>query len=277
MRVKIKLMLIASLLFSACSQKTENFPILQKAQKDYLLIKEDKSINQNASKELYKSAKIYNSSKNPKDKEEALHLAFMLKAQIEIAKQSARGRELESKLEELKTLKTKALLDEKDSELLLLKKEAQKAKLEAKMTLEKLEALKELNAKQTNRGLVLTLGDVLFETSRSTLLEGSIRAISKLTEFLIDNPERSVLIEGHTDNVGSLTFNLDLSLRRSVSVEEALILKGVRAERLLVKGYGEMYPVASNDDSSGRQRNRRVEIVILEEGVNPAQMMLENR
>ncbi len=277
MRFKIKLVLISAVVFSGCSQKIENFPILEKAQKDYLFIKEDKSINQNASKELYKATKIYNSSKNLEDKEKAEHLAFVLKAQIEIAKQSAKSKELESKLEELKTLKTKALLDEKDNELLLLKKEAQKAKLETKMTLEKLEALKELNAQQTNRGLVLTLGDVLFETGRSNLLEGSVRAISKLAEFLIDNPERSVLIEGHTDNVGSLTFNLDLSLRRSTAVQEALIEKGVASWRLLVKGYGEMYPVASNSDASGKQRNRRVEIVILEEGVNPEQMMLENR
>ncbi len=277
MRFKIKLILISAVVFSGCSQKAENFPMLEKAQKDYLFIKKDENINQNASKELFKATKIYNSSKNLEDKDKAEHLAFMLKAQIEIAKQRAKQKELKSELEELKTLKTKALLDEKDSELLLLKKEAQKAKLEAKMTLEKLEALKELNAKQTNRGLVLTLGDVLFETGRSTLLDGSMRAISKLAEFLIDNPRRFVLIEGHTDNVGSLTFNLDLSLRRSVSVEEALILKGVGAERLLVKGYGEMYPVASNDDSSGKQRNRRVEIVILEEGVNPKEMILENR
>ncbi len=277
MRLKIKLVLISAVVFSGCSQKVENFPMLEKAQKDYLLIKKDENINQNASKELFKATKIYNSSKNLEDKDKAEHLAFMLKAQIEIAKQRAKQKELKSELEELKTLKTKALLDEKDSELLLLKKEAQKAKLEAKMTLEKLEALKELNAKQTNRGLVLTLGDVLFETGRSTLLDGSMRAILKLSEFLIDNPERAVLIEGHTDDVGSLTFNLDLSLRRAVAVEEALIERGVSSSRLLVKGYGEMYPVATNSDEGGRQRNRRVEIIILEEGVDPLEMVLENR
>ncbi len=277
MRFKIGLTLIVSVVFLGCSQKVDDFVVLKKAQKDYLLIKEDKEINEYASKELFKATKIFNSSKSVEDKKEAEHLAFMLKAQIEIAKQSARDKELKRELEKLKTAKIKALLDEKDSELLLLKKEAQKAKLEAKMTLEKLEALKELNAKETNRGLVLTLGDVLFETGRSNLLDGSMRAILKLSEFLIDNPERSVLIEGHTDDVGTLTSNLDLSLRRAASVEKALIERGVSSSRLLVKGYGEMYPVATNSDESGRQRNRRVEIVILEEGVDPLEMVLENR
>ncbi len=100
-----------------------------------------------------------------------------------------------------------------------------------------------------------------------------MRAIEKLSEFLLDNPERKVIIEGHTDNVGSSTTNLDLSLRRSGAVGEALNQKGIDSQRLLVKGYGETYPVASNDNSAGRQRNRRVEIVILEEGVDPDEMI----
>jgi outer membrane protein OmpA-like peptidoglycan-associated protein len=104
-----------------------------------------------------------------------------------------------------------------------------------------------------------------------------MRAIDKLAEFLADNPERVVLIEGHTDDVGSVTSNLDLSLRRSTAVQEALVAKGIDVNRLLIKGYGEAYPVASNSDAGGRQRNRRVEIVILEEGVDPNSMMRENQ
>lgn len=277
MKFEIKIAVAALLIFSGCSQKPQHFPALQKAQEAYLQLKEDKKVNSQAPMELFKAGKIYDSTQNVQDIDEADHLAYMLESQIEIAKQNAKTKELLHEIESLKTSKTQALLDEKESELLLMKKEAEKAKLEAKMTLEKLEALKELNAQQTNRGLVLTLGDVLFETGRSNLLEGSKRAIDKLVEFLMDNPERFVLIEGHTDNVGSLTLNLDLSLRRSGAVQEALIQKGIDSHRLLVKGYGEMYPVASNNDSGGRQRNRRVEIVILEEGVDPNEMMRENK
>ena len=255
-----------------CATKPLYFPNLDSAKIAYENLKKDENINANASVELFQAGKIYSLTENIKDQKEADHLTYMLLAQIEIAKESAKTKELLEKIESLKSAKIEAILDEKESQLIILQKEAEKAKLEAKATREKYEALQELNAQNTNRGLVLTLGDVLFETGRSELLPGSIRTIEKLAEFLKDNQERLVLIEGHTDNVGSPTTNLDLSLRRSGAVGEALGENDIASERLFVRGYGEAYPVASNDDTGGRQRNRRVEIVILEEGVQPDDM-----
>jgi outer membrane protein OmpA-like peptidoglycan-associated protein len=208
----------------------------------------------------------------------------MLKKQIELAKQRVKKESLTKKISDLKEAHAKALLSQKESELIRLKQEKQNALAEAKLAEEaarlseaKLLELQELNAQQTNRGLVLTLGDVLFETGKSKLLSGSVRAIEKLAEFLQDNENRQAIIEGHTDNVGSLTYNLDLSLRRSQSVKNALVDQNISLDRLFIKGYGEMYPVASNGDAGGRQRNRRVEIVILEEGANPEDMARENQ
>ncbi len=283
MNYKIYISTIVLLSTFGCSQKPVNFSILKSAEADYFELKKDESVINDAPMELFKAGKLYGMTKGVKTQEEANHFAYMLKNQVDVAKEVANTKALKEKIVNLKENRAQALLDEKENQILIMKKEAEKARLEAEVSRleaeasrDKLLALEELNAKQTNRGLVLTLGDVLFETGKSNLLAGSMRAIEKLIEFLADNPERLVLIEGHTDNVGSTISNLDLSLRRSGSVGEALSLKGIAIERLFVKGYGEAYPVASNDDSGGRQRNRRVEIVILEEGVDPNSMTREN-
>lgn len=122
--------------------------------------------------------------------------------------------------------------------------------------------LADLNAKKTDRGLVLTLGDVLFDTDKATLKPGAIPAIDRLTAFLKDAPDRSVEIEGHTDNVGTDEYNQDLSQRRADAVRQALLSRGVTPDRIRATGKGESFPIASNDSAGGRQQNRRVEIII---------------
>lgn len=121
--------------------------------------------------------------------------------------------------------------------------------------------LADLQAKQTDRGLVLTLGDVLFDTGRATLKPGADRTIDRLAQALKDNANTRVMIEGHTDSVGSDEYNMALSERRAEAVADALRFRGVPADRYEVKGLGKDFPVASNDTQAGRQQNRRVEIV----------------
>ena len=121
--------------------------------------------------------------------------------------------------------------------------------------------LADLQAKQTDRGLVLTLGDVLFDTGRATLKPGADRTIDRLAGALKDNPNTRVMIEGHTDSVGSDEYNMTLSDRRAEAVADALRFRGVPADRYEAKGLGKSFPVASNDTQAGRQQNRRVEIV----------------
>jgi len=127
--------------------------------------------------------------------------------------------------------------------------------------------LSDLKAKQTERGIVLTIGDVLFATAKADLSSDALRSVDKLADFLQKYPNRSVLIEGHTDSVGSEEYNLTLSERRADSVKESLTSRGIGEERIATKGYGKKYPVASNDTAGGRQQNRRVEVIILNEGV----------
>lgn len=119
-----------------------------------------------------------------------------------------------------------------------------------------------LEAEATERGLVLTLGDVLFATGSAEIQGGTNQNLEKLVTFLKQYPERQVLIEGHTDNVGSASFNETLSRQRAESVRRFLIGRGIDSGRLSVSGYGLERPVASNDTAMGRQQNRRVEVVI---------------
>jgi outer membrane protein OmpA-like peptidoglycan-associated protein len=119
-----------------------------------------------------------------------------------------------------------------------------------------------LKAKPTDRGLVLTLGDVLFDTGKAELNPGASRNLDQLVVFLSDHPERRVEIDGYTDNVGTDTFNLSLSERRADTVRNVLVNRGIDSSRIVTRGYGKDFGVASNVDSGGRQLNRRVEIVI---------------
>jgi len=122
--------------------------------------------------------------------------------------------------------------------------------------------LAELQAKQTDRGLVLTLGDVLFDTGRAELKAGAFRTVDRLATFMRDHPERALAVEGYTDSVGSDALNMTLSQRRADAVRAALLERGVDGARITTSGLGKASPVASNDTAEGRQRNRRVEIVI---------------
>lgn len=122
--------------------------------------------------------------------------------------------------------------------------------------------LEEMKAKKTERGIVLTLGDVLFDTGRSDLKAGALRTLDQLTAFLVENPERSAIIEGHTDSVGSAAFNQRLSEQRAVAVQNTLAERGVAAARISAVGFGPSKPVVGNDTAAGRQQNRRVEIIL---------------
>ena len=120
----------------------------------------------------------------------------------------------------------------------------------------------EINAKPTERGLVVTLGDVLFDTGKAELKSGAATNLAKLVAFLNQYKGRSLLIESHTDSVGNEDYNLGLSQRSADSVKIWLMNQAVNSGRLVSTGKGESSPVAGDDSASGRQRNRRVEVII---------------
>lgn len=125
--------------------------------------------------------------------------------------------------------------------------------------------LSELQAKQTDRGMLLTLGDVLFDTGKATLKPGAYETIARVADVLNEDPDRKVLIEGHTDSVGSDGMNMTLSRQRAEAVQDALEQRGVSTMQISTQGRGESTPVASNDSAAGRQQNRRVEMIFTQE------------
>jgi outer membrane protein OmpA-like peptidoglycan-associated protein len=118
-----------------------------------------------------------------------------------------------------------------------------------------------LQARKTDRGMVVTLGDVLFDTGQATLKPGADLGLDRIYSFMTANPQTKLVIEGHTDSQGSDEYNDALSERRAKAVANALVARGIAAERLHPIGRGKHYPVATNETSAGRQHNRRVEIV----------------
>jgi outer membrane protein OmpA-like peptidoglycan-associated protein len=119
-----------------------------------------------------------------------------------------------------------------------------------------------LQTAETDRGLVLTLGSVLFESGKANLRSGAQRTVERVAEFLNEYPDRSILVEGFTDSEGSESYNRDLSKRRAQAVRDLLVRHGVDGSRVETEGYGEQFPVANNATAEGRQQNRRVEIVV---------------
>lgn len=195
-------------------------------------------------------------------KDEALgqHLVFIADHKIQIAEARAQSRLLEDQRKSLSDRRESARLDSRTQEVVVARQGTALAQQE-NADLER--QIAELKARKTPRGLVVTLGDLLFATGKSTLRDSSSSHLDKLVAFLQENPERSVMIEGHTDAVGSEDLNARLSQQRADSVKDYLIGRGIAANRLEAHGKGEGSPVASNDSIPGRQQNRRVEIIII--------------
>jgi len=178
--------------------------------------------------------------------------------QAEAAQQSAAASQRQAEASQ-----REAATSQQQSEL------SQQQARDAEMRTSQLETqLKELNAKQTERGLVITLGDVLFDTNKAQLRSGGSRSLQKLADFLKQYPQRKVRVEGYTDSTGSADYNLALSDRRANAVRTSLVDLGINNDRIATHGYGKESPVANNDTATGRQSNRRVEIILSDDSGN---------
>ena len=145
--------------------------------------------------------------------------------------------------------------------------DAQRANRESQARAAQLEAqLADLSAKKTERGMVITLGDVLFAVDVASLNPDGMRTAQKLADVLQQNPNRTVLIEGYTDSTGTAPHHQELSERRAGAVRTALQGMGVAGGRVTTRGYGQSNPVAANDTQQNRQLNRRVEIILSDDG-----------
>jgi outer membrane protein OmpA-like peptidoglycan-associated protein len=124
--------------------------------------------------------------------------------------------------------------------------------------------LENLQLRQTESGVVVTLGDVLFASGQAQLVEGGRSSLEEVVDLLQTEPDKKIRVEGHTDSRGDAEANLQLSEQRAQAVREALISLGVSADRVTALGMGEDFPIASNEDEDGRAQNRRVDVILLD-------------
>jgi OmpA-OmpF porin, OOP family len=121
----------------------------------------------------------------------------------------------------------------------------------------------DVELEKVKTGSVVVLNNIFFDTDKYELKEKSTPELQKIIRFLNDHPGLKIQISGHTDNVGAIDYNIQLSLRRATSVYQYLIDNGIDKKRLLYKGFGASRPVADNTTESGRQLNRRIEVAIV--------------
>jgi len=275
-------------LVAACSTLAEPNPALDRAHVSYRALQADPKVNLLAPAEATQAGEALRSADTAwtqrEDTRNVDHLAYLAQQRIAIAREVANTKVWEQAAVATRagaqSDKARADADQasrdvaearrstqdKSVELAVAKAGAQQDKTRA-TDLEM--QLKSLNAKQTERGDVITLGDVQFDSNRAQLRPDGVRDMDKLVDFLKRHPRRTALIEGFTDSQGSDGANLDLSQRRAGAVRDALVDQGVTADRLSVRGYGEARPVSSNETAGGRQLNRRVEIVLSNEDGTP--------
>lgn len=204
------------------------------------------------------------------------HYAYLARERALLAQDVSRLRTADEQARSLGQARERILLQARTREADLARLRAERAGAiaqsasreadeQARMNAQLQEQLRELQAKPTSRGMVITLGDVLFDTGEAELRGGAMRQIDRLADFLKEHPQRHVVIEGFTDSTGSEALNFRLSEQRASAVRAVLLDRGVSVDRIEVRPYGEAYPVATNDTAAGRQQNRRVEVVISDE------------
>ncbi|MBZ2168116.1 OmpA family protein [Marinobacter sp. F4216] len=267
------IVLLSSLLLNACAMAPETSTEALDARQKLTELQRNPAMANNARIELRDAETAVQLAEQPLDSDEATladHRIYMADRLVEIARATGTTRQMEADRKRLGERRDAARLAARTLEADKARADADTARssemeaaaVSAKAAQEMQSQIDELEAEATERGLVLTLGDVLFATGSAELQGGPNRNLEKLVDFLKTYPDRNVLIEGHTDNIGSAQFNQTLSLKRADSVRRYLTDHGVQSRRLTVSGLGIERPVAGNESAMGRQQNRRVEVII---------------
>jgi outer membrane protein OmpA-like peptidoglycan-associated protein len=265
----------------------ERNALLEEARSDYNVAQQDPQNVQLASNEFKQAGEALNKAdqswSNRDDPAKVEHLSYLAKQRVGIAREKAKQKSAEMGVASANAERDKMRLAARTTEVDTAQRQSEESRRQSEASQQQAEAaqrqtaeaqahaalleaqLQELNAKKTERGLVITFSDVLFDTNKSALKSTGMPSVEKLANFLKKFPERQARIEGYTDSVGSKTSNLDLSTRRANAVRQALIELGVAGERVGALGFGEEHPVAGNKEPEGRRLNRRVEIILSDE------------
>jgi len=274
------------LVLGACETAPQDDGLLAQARNTLAQAESDPNVTKYAPTELDRARKLLvNAEGAAKEKGAtstvASHYAYLATQMARIAEQRAHEQVAVARIKSGETERQQILLSAREGEAQQAQAAAQQAQAaaqqarnetqnaqaqaaQAQSEKERLAAeLENMQASQTSRGIVLTLGgDVLFDTGRAELKPGAERSIQQIAAFLNEHPERRVQVEGFTDSQGGNDYNLELSQKRADAVATAIVQRGIAAERVRALGYGEEFPKASNSSDGSRQLNRRVEIVV---------------
>jgi outer membrane protein OmpA-like peptidoglycan-associated protein len=279
---------VASILLAACATAPVKPDGAAEARAKLTQLQSDPNLASRAAAAIKDADAAVRTAEQPEpDKELAAHRVYIADRKVDTAKALAETRFAEDQRSELTAQRDAARLDARTRDADAAKGQVATAKAEGaeqkvmadqargeadaahlaaasseQQAAELQRQLDVLNAKPTDHGLVLTLGDVLFTTGKADLKPGATGNLNKLVAFLNKYPDRSVAIQGYTDSVGNEDSNQGLSERRANSVKSYLAGQGIGSERLSASGKGQSDPVADNDSAAGRQQNRRVEVII---------------
>jgi len=283
--------LLTTLVLTACSSMPKTTSLLEQTRMEYQAAQNNPNVSTLAPLEMRQATVAMDdantAAKNDENSEKIDRLAYLAKQKIGLAQELTKQKMAEASVAAAAQTRDQIRLDQRTNEADQAKAQAERARLAAQIAQAEasdaqkrsmdeqakanemqsrnaaLEAqLADLKAKTTERGIIITLGDVLFGIDQAKLTPEGMRTTQKLADVLQSNMQRTVLVEGYTDNTGSKAHNQDLSERRASAVRSALVLMGVARDRIATRGYGEAYPAAENDTAQNRQLNRRVEIVL---------------
>jgi outer membrane protein OmpA-like peptidoglycan-associated protein len=271
---------VLALLLGACASTPTTSAMLDQARGQYDAAQNDRQVTRYAPLELKQAADALDQANVAAARGESVEqvdkLAYLARQKsataLEVGRQKAAeaqvaqaGRERDAIMLEQRTLEAqRAMAQSADAQRRT--EQAEDAARQSQARAAQLAAeLADLAAKKTDRGTVITIGDVLFASGQARLTAEGMGRVRKLADVLQQNPQRTVLVEGYTDNVGSHAYNEELSARRADAVRSALMEMGIARERVAVRAYGESNPVASNTTPAKRQLNRRVEIILSDE------------
>jgi len=282
------LALAGMLSLAACSSVPTTTATLDEARADFVAANNNPQVSASAPMEFRQASEALDRANQAAAQRESLdtidRLAYVAKQRIATAQEVAKGKSAEADIANASRERDRVQLEARTAEAERAKRDAASAQQQVAEAQQQAQAaqqqaaqlaersarletlLVELHAQKTERGMVVTIGDVLFGTDRAELTPNGMATVRKLAEVMAQNPDRSVLVEGFTDSTGSSSHNQDLSERRAQAVAQALTSQGVPRQHVAMRGYGEAYPVAGNDNAANRQLNRRVEIVLSNEG-----------
>jgi outer membrane protein OmpA-like peptidoglycan-associated protein len=252
--------IVASVLLAACAAAPLKPNGAAEARNKLTQLQSDPNLASRAPQAMKEADTAVSAAEQPQaDQELGAHRVYLADRKVEIARAEAETSLAEDQRAALSAQRESGRLDART-------READAAHLAVansqQLAAELQRQIDALQAKPTDRGLIVTLGDVLFDTGRASLKPGATSNLNRLVAFLNEYPDRTVRIEGYTDSVGSEDYNQGLSERRADSVKSYLAGQGIGSIRLTASGKGESDPVASNDSAAGRQQNRRVEVII---------------